>query len=343
MPGRMKVDARLETFDDVGGAARALEEAGYDGVCAVEIDHDPFLPLAIAATTTERVALSTSIAVAFARTPMVVAAMANDLQLLSRGRMCVGLGTQVRAHVQRRFSMPWSHPAARMREFVLAMHAIWDAWDDGGKLDFRGDFYTHTLMTPFFSPGPNPFGRPRVAVAAVGERMTEVAGEVADGVILHPFSTATYIRSVTTPALDRGAARVGRSRADVEIMGGALVAAGENDAEIGAARAALRAQIAFYASTPAYRPVLEVHGWGGLGDELSVLARRGAFAEMGALVGDEVVDEFGVTGTPTQVAQQLTARFGGLLDRLTLFTPEGHTPDPGILRSTLAALRTAAR
>ncbi len=339
----MKIDARLETLDDVAGVARALEAAGYDGICSVEIDHDPFLPLAIAATATERATLSTSIAVAFARTPMIVAALANDLQLLSRGRMCVGLGTQVRAHIEKRFSMEWSKPAARMREFVLALHAIWDCWEHGTKLSFVGEFYTHTLMSPFFSPGPHSFGRPRVAVAAVGDRMTEVAGEVADGVILHPFSTLEYIRAATLPALERGLASRGRDRDGFEVNGGVLVAVGHDDAAIEAAREALRAQLAFYGSTPAYRPVLDVHGWGDLNDELGTLARRADFDAMRALVSDEVVDAFGVTGTPSAVARELAARYDGVLDRLTLFTPEGITPDPELAGEVLDCLRFTER
>ncbi len=335
----MKVDARLDTFDDISATARGLEAAGYDGICTVEIDHDPFLPLAIAATATEHVALGTSIAVAFARTPMVVATLANDLQLLSRGRMSIGLGTQVRAHIERRFSMPWSKPAARMREFVLAMHAIWDCWEQDAKLSFRGEFYTHTLMAPFFSPGPNPFGRPRVAVAAVGDRMTEVAGQVADGVILHPFSTLAYVRAATMPAVERGLAASGRDRNQFEINGGVLVAVGGDDGQIERAREGLRAQLAFYGSTPAYRAVLDVHGWGTLSDELGALARRADFAALSALVTDEVVDTFGVVGTPTAVARELSSRYDGVFDRLTLFTPEGVTPDPALIPQVLDELR----
>jgi probable F420-dependent oxidoreductase len=189
-------------------AAREAEAAGYDGIWSAETSHDPFLPLLLAAQATERVELGTGITVAFARNPMTVATVANDLQVASRGRFLLGLGSQIKAHITKRFSMPWSRPAARMREFILAMRAIWDSWSTGDKLDFRGEFYTHTLMTPFFNPGPNPFGPPKVFLAAVGERMTEVAGEVCDGLLAHGFTTERYLREVTLPG---GVARTSRS------------------------------------------------------------------------------------------------------------------------------------
>ena len=207
----VKVDSMLgRALDEVGARAKALEDVGYDGAFTAETSHDGFLPLAVATTTTSTIELGTSIAVAFARTPMVLAIAANDLQVSSRGRFVLGLGSQIKPHIERRFSMPWSHPAARMREFVLAMRAIWASWHDETKLDFRGDFYTHTLMTPFFSPGPSEYGAPKVWLAAVGERMTEVAGEVADGMIVHAFTTERYLREVTLPE-SRPRPRQGRS------------------------------------------------------------------------------------------------------------------------------------
>src|SRR3954452_21489262 len=206
----MKVDGG---FGIAGGGlsaakdgAQEAERVGYDGVWSAETSHDPFFPLLLAAEHTESIELGTGIAVAFARNPMTLANIGYDLQAFSGGRFMLGLGSQIKAHITRRFSMPWSHPAPRMRELILAMRAIWDAWNNGTKLEFRGDFYTHTLMTPFFDPGPNPFGAPKVFVAAVGERMTEAAGEVADGMIVHAFSTERYIREVTMPAVERGLA-----------------------------------------------------------------------------------------------------------------------------------------
>ncbi len=206
----MRIDGLVGgSFDEVGPRAAALEAAGYDGAFTAETAHDPFLELVVAAQHTERIELGTAIAVAFARTPMTLGVTANDLHRASKGRLVVGLGSQIKPHIERRFSMPWSHPAPRMREFVLAMRAIWASWNEGTKLDFRGDFYQHTLMTPFFNPGPNPYGTPKVWLAAVGPHMTEVAGEVADGMLLHGFTTERYVREVTVPALERGFAALG--------------------------------------------------------------------------------------------------------------------------------------
>ena len=202
----MKVDTGVmaPSLSDIGPRARELEELGYDGLLTAETGHDAFLPIALAAEHTERIELATGIAVAFARTPMVLAYTANDLQQMSKGRFVLGLGSQIKPHIEKRFSMPWSHPARRMREYVLALHAIWSAWNDQTPLKFEGEFYRHTLMTPFFAPPPNPYGAPKVFLAAVGEMMTEVAGEVADGIIIHGFTTERYVKEVTMPAVERG-------------------------------------------------------------------------------------------------------------------------------------------
>src|SRR5438445_2014717 len=218
----MKVDGGIGFgagfgIEHAAAAAREAEVAGYDGVWTAETSHDPFFPLLIAAEHTERIELGTGIAVAFARNPMTLANVGNDLQQFSKGRFVLGLGSQIKPHIEKRFSMPWSHPAPRMRELILAMRAIWDCWNNGTKLDFRGDFYSHTLMTPFFNPGPNPYGPPKVFLAAVGDKMTEVAGEVCDGLLVHGFTTERYLREVTLPALDRGLAKAGRTRADIEL------------------------------------------------------------------------------------------------------------------------------
>src|SRR5258705_6998162 len=212
----MLVDAALATTDlqAVSDAARGIEAAGYDGMYSFEGQHDAMFPLLLAAEHTERVQLTTAVVIAFARNPMTLAQSAYDLQLASRGRFNLGLGTQIKPHIEKRFSMEWSKPVERMRELVLAVRAIWARWHEGTKLDFHGDFYTHTLMTPFFDPGPNPYGPPLVYLAAVGELMTEVGGEVADGVIIHGFTTERYVKEVTLPAIERGLAKAGRSRAD---------------------------------------------------------------------------------------------------------------------------------
>jgi probable F420-dependent oxidoreductase len=336
----MKVDGGLGISSELAAAVDAVtdaEAAGYDGFWTAETNHDPFLPLVVAAEHSTRIELGTGIAVAFARNPMTMAQIGNDLQLASKGRFLLGLGSQIKPHITKRFSMPWSSPAARMREFVLAMRAIWEAWAGGTKLDFRGDFYTHTLMTPFFDPGPNPFGNPKVFLAAVGERMTEVVGEVCDGMLCHGFTTERYLREVTRPALERGLARSGRARSDLELSLPAFVVTGTNEDKMAASAQGVRQQIAFYGSTPAYRPVLELHGWGGLQEELNPLSKQGRWVEMGDLVSEEVLQTFAVVAEPSKVATELLARYGDLVDRLSFYTP--YKSDPAVWLPVIAALK----
>jgi probable F420-dependent oxidoreductase len=233
----------------------------------------------------------------------------------------LGLGSQIKAHIEKRFSMPWSHPAPRMKEFISAMRAIWDSWQNGTKLEFRGEFYSHTLMTPFFNPGPNEFGPPKVFLAAVGEGMTRVAGEVADGMLVHGFTTERYLRERTLPAIEEGLKASGRDRGDFELSYPAFVVTGETDEEMESAAAGTRKQIAFYGSTPAYRGVLDLHGWADLQTELNILSKRGEWDEMGRLIDDEVLNAFAVVGPPDEIAKQLSARFGDLVDRLNFYTP----------------------
>jgi len=321
--GRGRLAGGAEQVTVVIEEARRHEKAGYDGLWSSESAHDPFLPLVLAAEHTERTALGTAIAVAFARSPMQLAYTAHDLQAYSGGRFILGLGSQVKPHIERRFSMPWSHPAPRMREFIMAMRAIWAAWNDGTRLDFRGDFYTHTLMAPFFSPLPLPGGPPAVFLAAVGEAMTTVAGQVADGLLAHPFCTERYLREVTLPALGRGLAAAGRSRADVEVSLLAMIATGRTEQEMARAVDGTRRQIAFYGSTPAYRGVLERHGWGALGDELNALSkssREDKWEAMGGLISDEVLDAFAVVAEPGGVAAEIRRRFGSLIDRVSFYS-----------------------
>jgi probable F420-dependent oxidoreductase len=319
----MRIDGTLMAPDlrQAGPAAHELEEMGYDGVLSAETSHDPFFPLVLAAEHTDRIELGTGIAVAFARNPMVLANIGYDLQTYSQGRFILGLGSQVKAHIEKRFSMPWSHPADRMRELILAMRAIWKAWDTGERLEFRGDYYRHTLMTPFFNPGPNPYGPPKVFLAAVGEKMTEVAGEVADGVLLHGFTTERYVREVTLPALERGLAKAGRTRRDIEVSCPVFVVTGTDASAVENARQQTNQQIAFYGSTPAYRPVLDLHGWGDLQSDLNRLSKQGAWVEMGELIGDEILNTFAVVADPEQVPAAIKARYGDLLDRLSFYAP----------------------
>jgi probable F420-dependent oxidoreductase len=318
---------------DVEEAAVAAEAAGYDGFSVPETRHDAFTALALAARATSTMSLHSGIAVAFARNPMNVAVLANDIQLISAGRFGLGLGSQVRPHIERRYSMPWSHPAARMEEFIAAIRAIWNTWATGEKLAFRGEFYHHTLMTDFFNPGPNPYGNPPILLAAVGERMTAVAARVADGMLCHSFTTETYLRERTLPAL-----RDVRGSLDGFTVGlPVLVVLGADDQARAAAEAGVRKQIAFYGSTPAYKPVLELHGYGALADQLNALSRQQAWDEMGTLIDDDVLGLFAVAGSPAEVATGIQARFGDIATRISLYTPYEASPDD--IAAVVAELR----
>jgi probable F420-dependent oxidoreductase len=324
----MKIDAPLisPALAAVPDVAPRLEALGYDGIYTFEGPHDPFFPLLLAAEHTERLELTTAVAIAFARNPMTLANVAYDLQLVSHGRFNLGLGTQIKPHIERRFSMPWSQPAARMREMVLAIRAIWTAWNDGVPLDFRGEFYTHTLMTPFFNPGPSPCGLPNIVLGGVGPRMTEVAGEVADGFMIHPFSTVKFMRETTLPALERGLERADRRRADIEIAFPAMLVAADTDEQRAKGVAAMRSRLAFYGSTPAYKPVLDAHGWGDLQPELNALSKRGDWAAMAKLMTDDIVEEFCIVAPVNEMPDAIHARYGDIVDR-TSFEVADATPD----------------
>jgi probable F420-dependent oxidoreductase len=319
----MRVDAGTyqPSIDAAGAGAVEAEGDGYDGWWAFETQIDPFLACAIAAERTETIEIGTSIVVAFARNPMTVALQANDVQALSGGRFTLGLGSQIKPHITRRYSMPWSKPAARMREFILAIRAIWETWSSGAELDFEGEFYTHTLMAPFFNPGPNPHGNPRVMLAAVGPLMTETAGEVADGILVHGFSTERYLREATLPALERGFAKAGRTREGFETTAPAFVVAADTEEEIAAGVAQIKQQIAFYGSTPAYRPVLELHGWGELQEELKAMTKRGEWERMSELIDDELVQTFAIVGSPEDAVAEIKRRYGEIATRITLQLP----------------------
>ena len=327
----MKVDGGINgNLHNAGTQAKELEAAGYSGAWSFETAHDPFLPLLLAAEHTETLEIGTSIAVAFARNPMTLAQIAWDLQAYSKGRFVLGLGSQIKPHITKRFSMEWSHPAARMREMILAIRAIWDTWENGTPLAFRGEFYTHTLMTPFFSPDRADlagFGVPKIFLAGVGELMTETAGEVCDGFICHGFTTERYLREVTLPALARGRAKAGKTMDGFEIAGPSFVVTGNDDKEKAAADSGTRQQIAFYGSTPAYRPVLELHGWGELQTQLNTLSKQGKWVEMGHLIDDEVLVAFAVVAEPQHLAAALKRRWGGVADRVSFYAPYRSNED----------------
>jgi probable F420-dependent oxidoreductase len=316
----------LEDPRDVRATYPRLEEIGYDGVFSFEAKHDPFVALAVAAEHTSRVQLGTAIAIAFARTPMNLAYLGNDLQLVTGGRFVLGLGSQVRPHVVHRYGATWSEPARRMHELVRAIGALFTTGETGAPLTFEGDFYRHTLMIPAFDPGPNPFGRPPVYVGGFGPRMVAVAGEVADGLITHPFTTRQSLETSTMPALARGLAASGRSRADVRVVCATLVVTSDRDDELARLRGIARQQLAFYGSTPAYASTLECHGWGDLHPHLNRLSKEGRWEEMAALIDDEILEAIAVVGEPASIAPKLRARLDGIADAVSL--TNNRAPDP---------------
>ena len=314
-----------------------LEDIGYDGGFSFEAKHDPFLTLAVAAEHTERLRLGTAIAIAFARNPMNLANLGYDMQVISGGRFVLGLGTQVRPHIEKRFSSTWSKPASRMREIVLAIRAIWDRWEGKDELDFKGEFYRHTLMIPAFDPGPNPFGPPPIFTAGFGPLMTQLAGEVSDGFIAHPFSTRKSLLENTLPALEQGLKKSGRARKDIEIMCATLVVTGDTEEKLDEARLAARKQLAFYGSTPAYRPTLECHGWEEVHKELNVLSKQGRWDEMTGLIGDEILEAVAVVGPRQEIAQMIKDRLNDIADSVSL--TNNRCPDPTHWADIVKALK----
>ena len=302
--------------------AASAEEAGIDRLVTPEIVGDPFLPLMAAALVTDRIQLGTAIAVAFPRSPMVVAGTAWALQVNSKGRFSLGLGTQVKGHNERRFSVPWKAPASRLREYVESLHAIWRCWERKTPLSYEGEHYRFTLMTPEFSPKPTSLPRIPVYLAAVRPRMIALAGAVADGVRIHPFCTRRYLEEVAMPNLERGLAEAGRDRSQFEVCGGGFLAIGRDESEVHRAREWVRTRVAFYGSTKAYRPVMELHGWNDLATKLYRMSVTGRWKEMPAQVPDDVLDEFVAAGTHDQIADAVRARFGGLVDTVAVGTDE---------------------
>ena len=317
----MKIDASLITRDhlDAGKLATNFESEGYDGVYTFEGPHDPFLPLSIACGTTSTIDLMTSVAIGFARNPMILANLGYDLQLMSKGRFTLGLGSQIKPHIEKRFSMPWSSPAKRMGEMVAAIKAIWNAWQFKEPLNFRGEFYSHTLMTPFFNPGENPFGIPKILMAAVGPMMLKAAAENADGIIVHPFHSAKSFHELTLPALDNRF-----QDNDFEVVIGLIVGLGTTQDEIDQAKLSCASQISFYGSTPAYKGMLEVHGFEDLHLELNRLSKQGEWTKMRDIIPDEVLQEFTIIGTPAQAAEKLLSRYDTKIARVqpTIYTSQ---------------------
>ena len=316
----LKVDVQLSnSVVEAADRARQLEGMGVDGAFSFENAHDLFFPL-VAAAPVCSLDLFTNVAIAFPRSPMHLAHAAYDLQLLSEGRFRLGLGSQVRAHIEKRFGARWDRPVAQMREWVLAVKAVLGHWQDGTPLRFEGEYTRHTLMTPAFNPGPNPHGIPMILVGALGPRMNEMAAEVADGILVMPFNTARHMAERTVPAIERGLATSGRAWGDLEITVEVIVGVGRTDEELVAARG-VRNLLAFYGSTPSYRPVLDVAGWGELQPELNTLSKKGDWAAMAGLITDEMVDTIAVHGTPRQCAELIVARYGQWADRVCAYFP----------------------
>jgi len=334
----MKVDGELPIgMGKITERVRELAAAGYTGVQSLETGHDPFLPLVLAAEHSKDIDLLTAIAVAFARNPLNLAAIGNDLNGYSGGRFILGLGSQIKAHIEKRFSMPWSQPAARMRELIQAMRAIWANWYDGEPLNFRGEFYQHTLMTPVFTPTPSESGPPRVFLAAVGPLMTAVAADLCEGMLVHPLTSTTYLREHTLPVIESGLRQRGLTRSDFELSYPVFVVSGQTEETFNKMHQAIRQRIAFYASTPAYRRVLETHGWENLQPQLNMMSKQGRWEEMGDLIDDEMLNTFAVVGEPKDIVPQIKTRYSGLVDRITLnfsfAPPEQH---PQLIRELAA-------
>jgi probable F420-dependent oxidoreductase len=316
----MRVTTSLPVSDwrQCGPVAARAEAEGYDTLSVPELAHDPFIPVAMAAVATTRIKLRTSVAIAFPRSPMIVANLGWDLALNSGGRFALGLGTQVRAHNERRFSVPWMSPAPRMAEYVQALRAIWRCWETGAKLEFAGKFYNFSLMTPEFSPKRTGLPMVPITIAAVGPEMQKTAARLCDGVNLHGFATRKYIDEIIQPALTAELEKSGRARENFEITGGGFIATGPDEAAVKAAAEPLRRRVGFYGSTPAYHGVFEIHGLGELGKQLHQASRRGEWDAMTAMVPDDVLDLFCVRATYDKLADAVATRFGGISDSVPI-------------------------
>jgi probable F420-dependent oxidoreductase len=318
---KIDVEAGLSAPEDAATLAAQAESYGFDCFWVNETKHDPFVQLALAARSTRRISLGTSIALAFTRSPTTLAYTAWDLQGVSKGRLLLGLGSQVKGHIERRFGMKWDPPAPKMRETVLALRAVWDSWQKGTKLDFRGRFYRLDLMTPFFNPGPVEHPSIPVYLAAVNAGMCRAAGSVADGVHVHPLHTVRYLREVIHPAIAAGAAKAGRKKEEITVAASVFAAVGETEQEVKNVREAYREQMAFYASTRSYRKVMELHGWGEVSDRLHALSVKGEWGKMASEVSDEMLREMVLEGTWEGVGRAIEERYGSLVDRVRLYLP----------------------
>jgi len=318
----MKIDGPFYArLDSAASEARRLAGIGYDGVYSLEGSWDPFLPLVMATEHAPELDIATGIAVAFPRNPMHLAFQAWDLQKFSKGKFLLGIGSQVKAHIEKRFGVEFDPPAKRMREYILALKAIFDCWQNGTKLNFQGEYFRHTLMTPMFNPGPLDCKPPPILLGALGPRMTEVAGEVADGLIVHPFNSMPFLTDHALPAVHRGLNRSGRARADFILQINAIVITGDTEEACAAATASVRSLLGFYASTPAYRPPMDAVGYGELQPELNRLSKEGRWDELGSCIDQTFLDAFATSGRPEEIAGKLWSKYGAHVDRLAIYAP----------------------
>lgn len=318
----MKIDGPFYApLDNAAEEARRLAAIGYDGLYTLEGNTDPFLPLVLASEHAPGLDIATGIAVAFPRNPSHIAYQAWDLQRFSKGKFLLGIGSQIKPHIEKRFGQAFDPPAPRMREYIQAVKAFFRCWQDGAPLDFQGEYYRHTLMTPMFNPGPNPFGPPPILLGALGPKMTEVAGEVADGLIVHPFNSLPFLESKALPAVRRGLAKSGRSDEDFLLQVNAIVITGDNEESYEAAERSVKGLLGFYASTPAYRPPMDAVGLGDLQPKLNALTKAGEWDKLAAYIDDDFLDAFCVRGEPSSIADKLKARYGAYADRLAIYAP----------------------
>ena len=336
----MKFDTVFMTtsLKRVPSLAQAAESLGFDGLWSAETTHNPFLPLTVAAAYTTNLSLGTAVAIAFPRSPMVTAQIAWDLADQSDGRFILGLGTQVKAHITKRFSSVWDSPGPRLREYIQALHAIWDTFQTNAPLRFKGEFYTFTLMTPFFTPGPIKSPSIPIYIAGVNTHLCRLAGELCQGFHVHSFHTPRYLREVIIPNIEQGASSANRTRADVTLNSAIFVVTGKNQQELENNKAPIKQQIAFYGSTPSYQPVLDLHGWQSVGEALNLLSRQGRWADMADLITDDILNEFAVVAPHDQLARRVRERYDGLLDRVGYYIPFEPGAVDDLWRDAIAVL-----
>jgi probable F420-dependent oxidoreductase len=340
---RVETNLGADQLSDIVERAKTIESLGYDRITCSELNHDPFLPLAIAAEYTERVELATSVAIAFPRSPTITAHLARDLNDLSSGRFVLGLGTQVKGHIQRRFATEWSSPGPRLRDYIAAVRAVWRSWEEQSALEHDGPFYPLSLMTPEFSPSPSDYRLPPIQIAGVNPYNLRLSGEICDGLRVHPFATKRYMETAIRPAVRDGLARTGRDARSFEMIGGGFIAVGANDSEVMKARENARYRIAFYGSTRTYLPVLDAHGWGELNGTLRRLVAAGKWDELSSAVPDEVLDEFCVSGVYSEILPRIRDRYEGMVDTVSIELPSEPThPDFVQLLDDVRSLKTAS-